>query len=215
MNRLLIIIFLFVAAGVSAQRYEFDKSLSEQEWQYIGTPDSTKYELCNGCLRLYGSVYDLSEGRDFTFVGQALPDKDFTFETKLTMLDSFDGDEGGICLCRSREAYAACCISNYHGDHHLKLCLQLFSHKLTLYERSIGTLRTLWLRVTQCDGKYVFQYSPDNEKWQTVQSVEKRLLSPIVTGSDSALLAGPYCFTGNSKYNAGYTYADFDYAEYK
>ena len=35
------------------------------------------------------------------------------------------------------------------------------------------------------------------------------------TGSDSAMLIGLYCFTGNSKFNAGYTYADFEYVDFQ
>ncbi len=217
MNRLLIILFLFLATGIRAQHYEFREAPSLQDWQHIGKPDSTKYAWCRGCLRLYGGVFDLNEGKDFTFTGLPLPDSPFTYETKLTIIDTFDSDEAGICLYRSREAYVQCCVNDYRGDRRMKLRLQLVSHRLLLNDVSIGTVRTVWIRVSlsKTGDKYNFHYSTDHQKWQWLQSVELRLLSPAATGSDSAMLIGLYCFTGNSKFNAGYTYADFEYVDFQ
>ncbi len=214
-RHLLIFALWLSALAAMAQRYEFDEAQLSPQWQFLGQHDASKYELHEGRLRLYGDIFELHEDLHTTFLGLPVADEAFTFETKLSLFDADNGDEAGVCLFRTKDAYVQCCLNAYRGDHRLRLRVQFFGHRMVLADRHVGTQRDVWLRITrsEADSLYRFQYSFDGEKYQQLEAIQTAQLSPVVTGSDLPLLAGLYCFTGSGKYQMGYSFADFDYVD--
>ncbi len=215
---LLIMVLMLHVAAALAQRYAFDKAPLSSDWQFLGQPDTTKYELRDdGKLRLHGDIYDFFENKSVTFMGLPVADAPFTFETKLTLFDADNGDEAGVCLYRTPEVYVQCCLNHYRSDHRLKLRLHLFGHRLLLYDRSVKLRRDLWLRISRTpDGNnYNFHYSFDGKKYHWLESVNVRLLSTTVADAESPLLLGLYAYTGSARYQAGYSYGDFEYVDFR
>ncbi|MBR1933275.1 MAG: hypothetical protein IJ841_06275 [Prevotella sp.] len=215
MRQLLLCLLLLLATTAGAWRDDFDGPGLSPLWQHIDSVDATKYRLQGSQLRLYGSIFQLFEQSPTTFIGQPLDGTATTFETRLTLFDAESGDEAGISLLRSRQCYVQCCLNNFKGDHRLKLRLHLYGRSLLLKDQSVGLKREVWLRA-QLSSKgrhYNFHYSFDGQKYHWLESVEVQLLSPCVAQSDGPLLAGLYAFMGSAKYQAGYSYACFDYAE--
>lgn len=217
MRRLLILLLIAMALTAKAQRDDFDGETLNLSWQYLGQPDASKYQLSDGRLRLIGDIYEMTDDGPKSFVGLPVGDAPFAFETKLTLFDADSGDEAGVCLYRSKNAYVQCCLNNYRGDHRLKVRLNFLSHHLVLADHSVGVRREVWFRVSLDDSgaKYDFSYSFDGEKYHSLESVEKPLLSPEIVGSDNQMLIGVFSFMGSVKYQAGYSYADFYYADLK
>jgi hypothetical protein len=217
-NRLLVFALLMMASVTcQAQLFTFQADTIASVWQYIGERNDKKYDLKNGKLRLYGDIYALNEqGHPFTCACQTVPDSLFTFETKMTMMDVDNADEGGILLYRSPQAYVQCYMNNNRSDVRLRLRLQLYTQQVVLENLSIGLgHQDLWLRIApgKDSPSYEFSYSFDGKQYQHVGNVDYRLLSNIVTQSDAKLQAGIYCFVGSGRYNAGYPYADFEYVD--
>lgn len=210
------LVLLALCSMIYAQRhYTFESGSLGSEWQYIGKPDASKYAFVNGKLRLKGSVHELFEEKPATFVGIPQTSEMFDVVTRLTIFDAESGDEAGLCVFRSPKGYVQCCLSNFQGSRRLKLRLQLLSHQLVLVDRHMGTLAEVWLRV-KSDGQVLkFFYSSDGEKYHTIENVECRLLEPDIVGGGEQNLIGMYAFMASTKYNAGYTFADFDFFDYE
>lgn len=198
--------------GFAQQHITFDRGKIGPEWQFVGQKDNTKYCLVDGKLRLIGSVTELfEEGESATYMGLPVPDSLFQADTRLTLLDTENGNEGGLCVYQSPRGYVQCCLNNYQGLRRLKVRLQLLSHRLLLVDKPVGMLREVWLRVRGDARKLKFYYSVDGETYQWLEDVERRLLQPDIVGGDGSLLAGLFAFNGNTKYAMGYVYADFDF----
>ena len=207
-----------MAAGsaVHAQgRYTFEQGGLGPEWRYVGQADASKYSIVDGRLRLRGSIYELHEGKGGTFVGQELRADSFTVETKMTLIDTESGDEGGLCVYHSPRGYVQCCLSNYQGSRRLKVRLRLLSHELVLADQPAGMMREVWLRLTASGQKLTFYYSTDGVRYHSLEEVERQLLSPTLTGASGPGLVGMYAFMGSTKYQSGLTFADFDFFDYE
>lgn len=217
MRRLLIVLFVAMALTAKAQRDDFDGETLNPSWQYLGQPDVSKYQLKDGRLRLIGDIYEVKDDGPTSFLGLPVGDAPFTFETKLTLYDADSGDEAGICLYRSKNAYVQCCLNNYRGDHRLRVRLHFLSHRLLLADQSVGLRREVWFRVSLSENEpqYEFSYSFDGKKFNQLESVEKMLLSPALIGSSNQMLIGLFSVMGSVKYQAGYSYADFYYTDLK
>lgn len=193
------------------QRYTFESGQLGPEWHYVGQPDISKYCFVDGKLRLKGSVFELFEGKQATFVGLEQASDTFTVDTKVTLFDAENGDEAGLCVFHSRQGYVQCSLNNFQGSRRLKVRLQLLSHHLLLADRTVGTLTDVWLRVTSDAHKLKFFYSTDGEKYLWLEDVEQRLLSADLTGATEPPLVGMFAFMGSTKYQSGYTFGDFEF----
>jgi len=201
-------------ASTEKKHYTFEDQVLGSEWQHVGKPDSTMYCFAEGRLRLKGSIYELHEDGPSTFMGLKRNASHFVAETRLSLFDTENGDEAGLCLFRSREGYVQCCLNNFQGSRRLKLRLQLYSHRLMIVDRPVGSMSEVWLRVTS-DGEFLrFTYSTDGKRYQKMDDVEWKLLSPQLVGGEDHFLIGLFSFMGSTKYNAGTTFGDFDYFDY-
>ena len=216
LKRFLTVLFSIVASvGLHAQgHYTFDEGQLGPEWRFLGRPDSASYRFVGGKLRLRGSIYDLHENRGGTFAAlEAIADT-FTVDTKLTLFDADNGDEAGLCAYGSPQCFVQCCLNNYVGSRRLKVRLQLLSHRLLLADRSVGTLSDVWLRIRSTREKLKFFYSVDGKRYHWLEDVERRLLAPDITGSDSPMLVGMYAYMGSTKYQSGFIFGDFDFFDF-
>ena len=201
---------------LSAQRhYTFESCQLGPEWRYVGQPDLSKYVFADGKLQLKGSVFELHEENPSTFVGLEQTTEKFVAETKLTLFDAETGDEAGLCVFKSREGYIQCCLNNYQESRRLKVRLQLLSHRLLLVDRHVGMLSEVWLRVSSDGSKLKFCYSTDGKEFKRLEEVDLRLLKSDLVGGEDPALVGMYAFMGSTKYQAGYTYGDFDYFDFQ
>ena len=181
----------------------------------MGQPDLSKYVFADGKLRLKGSVFELREEKPSTFVGLEQTTEKFVAETKLTLFDAESGDEAGLCVFKSREGYIQCCLNNYQESRRLKVRLQLLSHRLLLVDRYVGMLSEVWLRVSSDGSKLKFCYSTDGKEFKRLEEVDLRLLKSDLVGGEDPALVGMYAFMGSTKYQAGYTFGDFDYFDFQ
>ena len=219
MRKTLYILLLTICMHLSLQaqqHYTFhDGTGLGSEWRHIGEPNRAKYRIVDNKLRLYGDIYELKDGRSFTFAGLPLGDKPFEVATKLSLTDAENGDEAGLCLYRSADAFVQCCLNSQDGQRRLKLRLGLLSHRLLLADRPMGMTSELYLRISFDGRKYAFHYSADGQQYHPIETVEHRLLDKEIAGYGDELLVGMYCHSGTTKYNAGYTFGEFGFFDYK
>jgi len=194
----------------------FDKPLGP-EWVYIQNPDTTAYRMQEGAMRLYGNVHEMYENRQPTFVGIRQESPVFTMDTKIVESDLEDGDEGGLCVYQSNEGYVQCCLNNFRGFPRIKLRLYLKGVRTLLVDRPIPMDRAnqVWLRVKSDGKKYDFYYSFDGDKYTWIESVHCSLLSTETVGGFTGVTLGIYAQMGSTKIQAGRSYADFEYVEYR
>ena len=210
---------LFLLAPAHAQvrhHYDFDESQLSAEWQFLGKPDMSKYVLRDGKLRLYGDIFEVKEHETTTFLALPQRDRQFVAETRIVTFDDDNGDEAGLCLFRSDSCFAQLLLGNYRNEHRLRLRFQLKSHNWIMAERHMTRrVDEIWLRIA-CDGQfYRFFFSTNGKDFEQLDAIECSLMSPLIAGSEAPALIGPYAFTGTTKYQMGYAYADFDYFDYQ
>ena len=193
---------------------DFDHKLGS-EWVYLGVPDTACYVVQDGHLRLFGSPAELNAGKGTTFAGFRPDSTTFSVTTRLTLFDTLDGDEAGLAVYQAPEGYLQCCLNNHRGMHRLKLRLTLKNIRVLLTDKAIGSSSELWLRVDDDGRNYTFSYSTDGGKFHEMESVDRSLLQPAVVGSGTGIIVGLYAYRGSSKFQAGPSYADFDFLEYQ
>ncbi len=215
---LYILTLLCVAAGAAtgsdgqAKRYEFNQPLGS-EWEYINAPQTGRYNIGEGRLRLYGATEDLDANGCPTFVGLRPDSAGFSMTTKLFLFDTLDGDEAGLAVYQAPQGYVQCCLNNYRGTHRLKLRLTLRNVRTVLVDKPMGIVNNVWLRMEDDGQNYTFHYSTDGQRYHLLESVDKSLLRPVVVGGGTGIVAGLYAYQGTTKLQAGPSYADFDFLE--
>ncbi len=195
------------------ERTEFDRPLGP-EWVYLQNPDSACYWMHKGRMRLVGSIYDLKTNDRPTFIGRRQEAPEFTFETKIAFHDLYDGDEVGICAYQMHEGFAQACFSNTRGEMNVRLRLNLKNVNVTLASRHIGNCPQLWLRMKSDSKTYKFYYATDGKDYQELGDVDCSLLSTETVGGFTGVTLGLFAYNGNTRYQAGRSFAEFDYVEY-
>lgn len=215
-QRVFCLLIWLACMNLTAQRhYTFANGTLGNEWQYSGEPDRSKYTFTDGKLRLIGSIYELCEEKPSTFLGLPTEDGPYEVNTKMSLFDAENGDEAGLCVYQSRQGHVKCGLVNVQGGRRIRLKLQLLSHQLQLADQSLGMLTDVWMRV-KCDGeKLTFFYSTNGEQFRKLNEVECHLIAPDVVGGGEHPLVGMYAYNANTKYNAGYTFADFEFFDYQ
>lgn len=216
MKRLLASLFIIAICSCVcswAQRYDFDCPLG-QEWVWLQPPVATHYWQHDGCLRLTGSIHDLKTNDHPTFVGLRQAATAVTFETKISFYDFYDGDEAGLCVYLSPDSYAQACLHNSGGRYYACLCQNLKSGCATLQTTRVEAGVPIWLRVSSDGSTYVFSFSTDGQDYQELGHVDCRHLEAPMDGEKPCGLLGLYAYNGNLRYQAGQSFAEFDYADY-
>lgn len=195
-------------------REDFDKPLGPG-WVHLQNPDSSCYELHNGQLRLTGSIHELRDNITPTFIGYRQESANCSFETKISFYDLADGDEAGICVYQMHEGNVQACLNNFKGSNRLKVRLNLKNIRTLLFDYRVNVVNQLWLRMTTSGKNYNFYYSLDGRKFHWMQSVDCTLLSTETVGGFTGVTLGLYASNNSTRYQAGASFADFDYVEYK
>ena len=198
------------------QRFDFDGTQLAAEWQFLGQPDRSHYDQNNGRLRLYGSVGQLKDKKPVTFVGLPQTEDRFTVETCISYFDFEDNDEAGVALYLSDRCYVQAYVYSNRNEPRVRMRFRLLNHWWQMASPSaLLQAGKCWLRVVGDEQGYHFFYSLDGKKYQLLETVERCLLSPAISETTKAPLLGIYAYTGTTKYQSGYSFADFDYFEYQ
>jgi beta-xylosidase len=198
------------------QRFDFDGTQMAAEWQFLGQPDRSHYDQRNGRLRLYGSIGQLSDKKPVTFVGLPQTEDRFTLETCISDFDFEDNDEAGVALYLSDNCYVQAGVYSTRNEPRLRLRFRLLKHWWLMASPSaVLATEKCWLRVEGDEQGYHFSYSLDGKEYQKLETVERSLLSPAISGTTKAPCLGLYAYMGSTKYQSGYSYADFDYFDYR
>ena len=195
-------------------RYDFNEPLGP-EWLHIQNPDSTAYEVSAGRLRVYSGAFDLYENKQPSFVGIRQESADFVVETKVSLFDGENGDDAGLCVYQTHDGMAQLALNSYRGEQRLRLRIVLKGNKWMKKEVYLPSVSELWLRVSSEGEYYHFLYSRDGKKYEELDKIECSLLSTEVVGGFVGATIGMYSYMGSVKYQAGRSFADFDYFEYK
>ena len=197
------------------RRYDFDEERLGPEWIHIQNPDVSKYQLEDGRLRLVGSVLNLSDNKQPTFVGLRQEHPTFTMTTKILAFDSEPSDEAGLAVYQSHDGHAMVSLSNAQGIMRVQVSLQLKSLRLTRALYPIHRASDVWLRVASDGHLYKFYYSTDGKKFRQIDSFSCQLFSSETVGGFTGVVVGLYSFMGSNKHHSGGSFADFDYVEYE
>ncbi len=192
----------------SACRDDFDRPLGP-EWVYLQNPDSTRYQIVGGHLRLTGSASDLKTNQQPTFIGRRQENAVFTFETRIGHSELLSGTEAGLCVYQMHEGYVQACLSKSTDSNYMKLRLNLKNVNVLLAKENVGTTREVWLRVSSDGKNYHFTFSTDGQQYKTLGEVDCSLMSTETVGGFTGVILGLYAYSGQRL-----SYADFDYASY-
>ena len=219
----LILLFCLVAGmnlNVAAQDQEprhirttFDRPLGD-EWVYIQNPVKAKYQMEGGKLRLTASLSSLTENQRPTFVGCRQERAVFTAETRLDFEESFNGDEAGLTVYHTNDGHADFCL--IQGKQIMSVALKLTLKSVSVVLKSEKIPNTVCsLRVRSDSTMYYFDYSLDGKKFVTLGKIDCVLLGEKLFGGDEDIKLGMYATLNRGNVGKGWTYAFFDYFDYK
>ena len=219
----LILLFCLVAGmnlNVAAQDQEprhirttFDRPLGD-EWVYIQNPVKAKYQMEGGKLRLTASLSSLTENQRPTFVGRRQESAVFTAETRLDFEESLNGDEAGLTVYRVNDGHADLCLTQGKQDMSVALKLTLKSVSVVLKSAKIPNT-VCSLRVRSDSTMYYFDYSLDGKQFVTLGKIDCVLLGGKLFEGDEDIKLGMYATLNRGYAGNGWTYAFFDYFDYK
>ena len=186
-------------------RYDFTKPLGP-EWLYIQNPDSTRYRIGNGQLRLYGSVSSLTKNERPAFVGRRQETPRLLMQTHVDFRESYSGDEAGLTVYQINDGHAEICLigSREKMEVAVKATMKDLSAK---YATATIDGYEAWLRIRSDEDRYYFEYSTDGKKFRELFRMSCTLLSTETVGGFTGVVAGMYC---TKKVPTDLTYANFD-----
>lgn len=189
-------------------RNEFEKPLGH-EWSWIRNPDSSKYRIENGVLRLYGTQYSLDEvSASPTFIGFRQQDIDFIAETKMSMENSHNEDKAGLTVFMD---------SGAHYDIYLRKKGAKWVAGVNYAFGAVNHTEEFpvrkgegYLRITGEDEFYRFWYSDDGVEFKEIGIGNTRYLSSETVSGFTGIMIGLWSQSPTEK-----GYADFEWFEYK
>lgn len=195
-------------------RTTFDRPLGP-EWVCIQNPDSSRYQLHEGRLRLISSICNLTENDRPTFVGRRQESAVFTAETQLDGYELMTGDEAGLSVYQINDGHADFCLRNTKQGP--TLCLRLRMKSLDCLLRSVDLpTTTCTLRVSSDGNMYYFDYSTDGGRhFQRFDRLDCSLLSTEVVGGFTGMTIGMFAALDRNNVGEGQSYAEFSYFSYE
>lgn len=193
------------------------------EWLFLQNPDTSRYELCSGRLRLYASPSSLTKNDKPTFIGIRQTSPVFSIETCLALKTSYRDAEAGLTVYQINDGHYDLNVSNVKGRLMLTCRCQI---KDMIDEKQVALpcrrdRKKIFLRVRGDESKYYFEYSFDGEKYELLTTKSTCLLSSEVVGGFTGVVTGMYCTSAESLHKSSSTssktgsYADFYYFDYE
>ena len=193
-------------------RTTFDRPLGP-EWVYIQNPDSSKYSMYGGKLRLVASLEKLTRNDRPTFVGRRQECDRFTVETSVDFFQSLPDDEAGLSVYQIHDGHLDFCIKPNKEGGVVVLKLTMKSVETVLKSKFID-VKNCKLRVRSDGEKYYFEYALEGGTFTLLDSVDCALLSTEVVGGFTGVVVGMYSWLGSYNQRTGDSYADFEYFDY-
>lgn len=168
------------------REYAFDAPLGP-EWIYIQNPDSTRYSVGDGCLRLEGGS-SLSANDHPTFVG--VRQEGEKLEASAHVKIESDG-MAGISLYQISDGHAE--LSLVRSGGRVRAAVR-YTIKSIDHEAASVTLpgASAWLKITSDGNLYKFYVSANGKDWQYLDAISCLLLSTEVVGGFTGVVVGLY-----------------------
>lgn len=173
------------------------------EWIYIQNPDSSKYEINDKYLRLYGSVSSLTENNRPTFIGRRQGGPEINITTAIDASSLHSGGEAGITIYQKHDGHYDLFVRpTDNGKGQIVLRYQVKSLCQETKTVSINSINNIKLNVFSDGNHYRFSANFNGQDIQ-MGRFESSLISTEVVGG----------FTGviNGMFAKGSGYADFSY----
>lgn len=180
------------------------------EWSWIRNPETSRYLVTDGLLRLYGSRFSLSETSGSpTFVGFRQQDNSFTAETQVSLRKPHSGDKAGISVYMDSGAHYDLYIKKCNGGKwavSVKYTLGVIEHVDEVFINKPEA----YLRITGSKEFYNFLYSTDGKDFKQIGKAHTRYLSSETAGGFTGVMVGLWAQCPD----AGTGFADFEYFDY-
>ncbi|MEI8086472.1 MAG: glycoside hydrolase family 43 protein [Paludibacter sp.] len=194
-------------------REDFNADKLGFEWISLRNPDTKNYSLSQhkGFLMLFGSKYSIFDIASPTFVGRRQAHFDFDATTLIDFTPKNENEEAGMLIEMTNRFHYQFVIDKKGNQRLLKVLYTLGDLKNTAGEVVLKP-GLVSLRIKGDKKNYSFQYSQNNEPFQTVGKLNIQFLSAEVTGGYNGVVLGLYA-TGNgveSTSSAAYDWFDYE-----
>ena len=183
------------------------------EWNYLRNPNASNYSLTEnpGYLRLKGTSITLDEIDSPTFVGRRQQDICFTAGTSVKLGKAQFGDKAGMTVFMKNNAHYDISVEEAKE----KTQKVVLSYRLGMMQHIekevIVPNGTTWLAIQGDNNEYVFTYSTDGNKYETLGRMDTRYLSSESTNGFTGVYIGLFAVAPSKKSKS---YVDFDYFIY-
>ena len=178
------------------REYAFDAPLGP-EWVYIQNPDSSRYAVGGGKLRIVGGA-PLSANDHPAFVGIRQESENIEAVVRVSL--EADG-QAGFSLYQIQDGHAELSLVRQGGRTRAAVRYTLKSMD---YEAASLPLAgsSAWLRITSDGNLYKFYVSADGSAWQQLDALSCQLLSTEVLGGFTGLILGLYAQDAPASFSA-------------
>ncbi len=184
------------------------------EWSWVRNPDTSRYLVADGALRLYGNRHGLSEkSASPTFIGFRQQDNEFTAETSVRLRRSDSGDQAGISAYMDSGAHYDLYVKKSNGGKcsvGVRYTLGVIEHETEIHINKPEA----YLRITGSKEFYKFWYSTDGKEFKQIGIANTRYLSSETAGGFTGVMIGLWAYCPAAETDAIKGFADFEYFEY-
>lgn len=184
------------------------------EWSWLRNPDTSRYQVTAGLLRMYGNQYNLNEKSGSpTFIGRRQEDINFTAETQVRLRKPHSGDKAGMTVFMDSGAHYDLYIKKSYGGKWavtVRYAMGVIDHVTEVFVNS----PKVWLRITGEAEYYRFWYSTDGTEFKQIGIGNTRYLSSETAGGFTGVMVGLWAHCPDAETNAITGFADFEYFEY-
>lgn len=182
-------------------RTDFEKNEWGLEWNWIGNPDTTKYDLTarKGFLRLHAASLKLDSMGSPTFVGRR--QEDIRFQAT-TAVQPHGEVAAGITAYMAPGAHYDLYVA--HSTLHLRYRIGDLCHDRTT---DIRVDSTAYLRIEGSNTHYIFSYSSDGKDYKEIDRMNVKYLSSETYGGFTGVYLGLFA--------EGKSSADFGWFTYR
>lgn len=200
---------------VKDTKWTFDEKLGP-EWLYLRNPESERYRIQDGHLRLYGSSIPLKthEGST-TFVSYRQQDIKFSAETCLELKNAKSGDEAGVSLYMDIESHYDIFLQKKGKQNIVTVRYHLGTMEHTTDIKVPSS--KIWLKVSGDSFDYSLSWSEDGTNWHEAGRQKACYLSSETNWGFTGVMIGLYAYSPSEDQLVSDKdfHADFEYFEYK
>lgn len=191
-------------------REDFNSNKAGFEWVWLRNPDMKNYRFSNGFLNLTGSKYSIYDVESPTFIGRRQTHFDFSATTAIDFNPKKENEQAGMLIEMSNRFHYQFVISKEGNKRLLKVIYTLGD---LINTAGVAVLKAgdVKLRIKGDTKNYTFQYSQNDEPFQTVGTLNTRFLSAEVSGGYNGVVLGLYAAGNGSESTATAAYDWFDY----